>query len=124
MKFYTKATNIKLTPAIEEYLDKHLVAHLGRFVKRDDDSVSLSIEVGKTTRHHHKGEVFRAEVNLHIAGRDLRAEAERDDLHAAIDKVKDEITRELTSYRKKTFHLLKRGGQKIKNFLKGFGRER
>ena len=123
MKVNTKATNIGLTEAIEEYLEKHLILPVGRFVDTTDESAALGIEVGKTTRHHHKGEIFRAEANLHVAGRNLRAESEREDLHAAIDDARDELVRELTSYKKRKLGLLRRGGQKIKNFLKRFRNE-
>ena len=85
MRISKKATNVQLSEAIEDYLEKHLISHLERFVDKSDESASLSIEVGRTTRHHHKGDIFRAEVNLHVAGRNLRAESERNDLYVAID---------------------------------------
>ena len=119
MKILKKATNIQFTEAVEEYLAKHLIAHIERLVDKGDESATLALEVGKTTRHHHKGDVFRAEANLHIKGVNLRAESERNDLHAAIDEVRDEIVRELTANKKKRFNLLKRGGQKLKNLLRG-----
>ncbi len=119
MKLTKKATNFQFTEAVEEYLEKHLITPLQRFIDKNDESTALSIEVGKTTQHHNKGDVFRAEANLHVAGRVLRAESEREDLHAAIDEVREELVRELTSFKKKRFDLLKRGGQKIKDFLRG-----
>ncbi len=123
MKITKKATNTEFNEALEFYLDKHLISHVERLVG-EDDSVSLSIEVGKMSRHHHKGDVFRAEATLFVDGTTLRAEAERDDLHVAIDGTREELVRELTKLRKKRFSLIKRGGHKIKNFLKGFNADR
>jgi len=120
MKIAKKATNIQFTEAIEEYIERHLIQPVSKLIDPNDESAALSIEVGKTTRHHNKGDVFRAEANLHIAGRDLRAEEEREDLHSAIDKVRDELVRELTSFKKKRFDLVRRGGQRVKEFLRGF----
>ena len=119
MKILKKATNIEFTPAIDEYLAKHLIAHIERLVDTKDESATVALEVGKTSRHHNKGDVFRAEVNLHISGSNLRAEAERDDLHMAIDEVREEIVRELTKNKKRRFDLLKRGGQKLKDLMRG-----
>ena len=53
-------------------------------------------------------------------GGEYYASAETEDLYASIDKVKDEIVRELTSKRKKALRLFRKGGAKIKNMLKGF----
>ncbi len=116
LKKHIKATNIELTEAIKEYLEKKIDSLL-KFIKEDEE-VLAEIEVGKTTHHHHKGDVFRAEVNVHFKDRQLRAEAVEDDLYKAIDKVKDEIVREVKNVKEKKGDLLKRGKQKIKNFLK------
>lgn len=116
IKHHVKATNMELTAAISDYLDKKL-SNLEKFVKSSIESIAR-IEVGKTTKHHAKGDVFRAEVNLEIDGAKFRAEAEADDLYKAIDMVRDEITHEVTRASKKKKHLLKRGNQKIKKMIK------
>ena len=116
MRINIKATNITTTPAISEYIDKK-VNMLEKFLANQD--VLVNVEVGKTTRHHKSGDVFRAEIQIIADGKDYYAVSETDDLYAAIDKVKDEIVHELTSKRKKALHLLRRGGAKIKNLLKG-----
>ena len=115
-----KATNTELTPAIAEYVRKR-IAMLDKVVDAEDTSARVSVEVGKTTHHHQKGDLFRAEFNVHIAGHDFRAAAEKDDLYAAIDEVRDEIIREVTGYKDKRRTLLRRGGAAIKNVLKGMG---
>jgi len=122
MKVNIKTTNITLTDEIADYLKKHLISQIEKFVKPDDESAMLSIEIGRTTKHHQKGDIYRAEANFHMAGCDLRAEAERSALFTAIDEVKYEITRELMACKKKRFDLLRRGARKFKNFLRDFRR--
>ncbi len=119
MNISYKTKDMEMTPAIQEYADKRLSA-LEKFVSRNDESVSCVVELGKTTRHHKSGDVFRAEVQLHIAGRDLYAVSEKDDLYAAIDEVKDEIVQQVTSYRDKSTTLVRKGALRIKNMMKGF----
>ncbi|HEY4479813.1 MAG TPA: ribosome-associated translation inhibitor RaiA [Candidatus Paceibacterota bacterium] len=114
-----KASNLTLTPSVADYVDKKLIRHIERFISRDDSSARADVELAKTSRHHNTSEeVFRAEINLHIGSMHLRAEAVNQDMFGAIDKLKDEILRELTSSKKKRFALFKYGAQQIKKILR------
>ncbi len=92
-----KATNIELTPAIQEYVEEKL-AYLDELLS-DDSSIMANVEVGKTTPHHQKGDVMRCEVNLQVPGRLLRVEKTEKDLYKAIDKVKDHLARQIKDWR-------------------------
>ena len=116
MRTNKKATNIIFTPAISEYIEKKLNM-LEKFFSEED--VLVNIEVGRTTRHHKSGDIFRAEIRLNYNGQEYYAVSETEDLYASIDEVKDEIAQELTKKRKKYLHLFRRGGAKIKNLMKG-----
>ncbi len=121
MQIKIKATNINLTPEIENYINKRL-NFLDKFVK-DDSGALCQVEVGRTTFHHKKGEVFRAEVNLTTVGRSLYAATEGEDLYSAIDGVKSEIKNRVLSFKEKKETLLKRGGRQVKLILKGIWRK-
>jgi ribosome-associated translation inhibitor RaiA len=54
-----------------------------------------------------------------LAGKNLRAVSEMDQLFASIDIAKDEMVRELQSNKDKRVSLIRRGGAKIKNLIKG-----
>ena len=95
-----KATNIELTDGIRAAVD-HVLERLAPLTARFDGAAVAHVEVGKTTQHHHKGDVFRAEINLKIPGKLLRAEAEMDDLYAAIEAVEAKLKRELTKEKDK-----------------------
>lgn len=116
IKSNIKATNISLTPSISEYIEKKINA-LEKFYKKEEEIIA-NVEVGRTTRHHKSGDIFRAEIHINSRGNDYYAAVEKEDLYAAIDEVKDEIVRELTSARKKTLRLFRKGSAKIKNLLK------
>ncbi len=111
------ASNIEITPAISDYVEKKFSA-FDRFAQ-DPNSALCNVEVGKTTKHHKHGDVFRAEVNLRISGKNFYAVSEKDDLYAAIDQVKDEILREITSEKDRSTTLMRRGALKFKNMIKG-----
>lgn len=117
MKINIKATNVELTPALSDYAHKK-VSSLEKYLEKGSDVVAR-VEVGKSTQHHKSGEVFRAEVHLTGAGLDLYAASEQTDLYAAIDVVKDEISRNLTHQKGKRFALARRGGRMVKDMMRG-----
>lgn len=122
MRTSIKTTRLTLTSAISDYIDKK-ITDIKKFIAKEDESAAIHVEIEKTTAHHHAGGIFRAEINLHIAGKDLRAEATKEDLYAALDEIKDEILRELSSHKTKKRTLIKKGGRLIKSRLRGLSQE-
>jgi ribosomal subunit interface protein len=118
MKINEKGVNMQITGEIKDYLYKKL-EHIEKFLNPADESVLCEVELGKISNHHNKGDVFRTEINLHIAGKNLRAESEMDDLFASIDIAKDDMVRELQTNKDKKVSMMRRGGAKIKNLIKG-----
>ena len=116
MSISIKSTNMELTPALKDYTEKRL----GSISKFTGGSATVTTEIGKTSEHHKSGDIFRAEVNVITPlGKQYRAVSEKADLYEAIDDVRTEIIRELSSAKDKNTTLFKRGAQKIKNLLKG-----
>jgi ribosomal subunit interface protein len=102
MKVTIKATGLTLTPALRTYVEKK-IGSFARFVRRWDaeGAVEASVEIGRTTEHHQKGDVFRAEANLRLPKRLIRAEAVCPDLRVAIDRVRDTLHLEIKKYKEK-----------------------
>lgn len=118
MKIVVKTTNTELTPAIEEYLNQKING-LDKFLDgMDRNVIEARVEIGKITQHHQTGNVFRAEVNLKLPGRILRAEAEEMDFRTAIDRVKEELEGEIKKYRGKKEAQYKRGARVAKKLLR------
>lgn len=117
MNINIKTTNISLTPAIAEYTQKRLNKAVQLI--EDDPSARVDVELAKTTGHHHKGEIFRAEVHIVASGKNIYVASEKEDLYVAIDAVRDEVLRELKADKDKRSSLMRRGGAKVKNMMKG-----
>ena len=102
MKIIVETVHTELTPALTAYIKEKLepVGKLLRSLERRSES-QLAVEVGKTTRHHRKGPVFRAEANLKIGGTMLRGEANEEDIRKAIDVLKDELKQEIIRFKEK-----------------------
>ncbi|KKW41690.1 MAG: Ribosomal subunit interface protein [Candidatus Magasanikbacteria bacterium GW2011_GWA2_56_11] len=84
-------TGIDLTDAIKVYAESK-IAGLAKYF---DNITKAEIDVGITTHHHQKGQIYYAEVNLHVPGRILRVAKQEENLYKAIDKVKDHFKVEL-----------------------------
>ena len=117
MSINIKATSIELTSALSDYVNKR-IASLGKFANGNEEML-CRVEVGKTTNHHKQGEVYRAEFNIEIKGEEYFAEAEKEDLYAAIDAVREDIYRKITSQKDRKQTLFKRGATSVKKMLKG-----
>jgi len=130
MKIIIKTTNVKLTSALRQYvqdkidpLEKFVEDLFGKeyfnhFFGKGKPKVEAWVEIGKTTRHHRKGLVFRAEVQLRFPGKSVRAEAFSGNVRTAVTQVKDELQRELKKYRGKAATLTKRKARVAKKALK------
>ncbi len=119
MKINIKATNIELTPAIKAYIEEK-IGSLKKFIRvRDPDSTQAWVEVGMTTRHHHSGNIFRAEIQFRLPRFDkgIRTESNQSDLYAAIDVARDRMKRELLKIKGRKMSLVKRGARAIKNLI-------
>jgi len=118
MNINIKSTNMEMTPAISDYATKK-VESLGKFITVHDN-IQAWIEIGKTTNHHQHGDIFRAELQMKIAGNSLRAESEKDDLYAAIDDMQEEMKRELLKFKDKRSTKKRRGERMLKKLLSVF----
>jgi len=110
IKIEIKSTNLELTPSIINYIKEKigslekLVFNIGRELDsslKSKPAIEGWIEVEKTTHHHRKGKVFRAECQIKLPGKSIRVESLKEDLLLAINEVKDNLQRELKQYKEK-----------------------
>ncbi len=121
MQIKIKTTNIELTDAISSYVEEKLQG-IEKFMVAHEEEVPVAyVEIGKTTKHHNSGDVFRAELTVTVRGKQFRAASEKSDLYAAIDNLRDELVRELNSHKGKERSMMRRGAGMVKNLLR-FGR--
>ena len=88
--------HLELTPAIREYVQSKLARIKRHFDNVIDVSVILSVD--KLTE---KEKRQKAEINVHIKGKDLHAESIAHDLYAAIDALIDKLDRQVIKHKDK-----------------------
>jgi ribosomal subunit interface protein len=97
MEIIIKGTKIKITPKIKEYIEERIKS-TEKYIKTNLPII-VKFEVEKVTEHHNKGNVFRAEANIHLKNKFLRAEATREDIYLAINEVRDRLKEEFRKYK-------------------------
>lgn len=91
--------NMELTDAIRNYVEEKLMS-LEKFCEHYSPC-DVRVEVGKTSEHHNKGKIFRAEFSLNIPNKNIRVEALEEDLYAAIDVAKDQLKKQLIDHKER-----------------------
>ena len=83
--------HVEVTPAIREYVTSKLDRVIRHFDNVTSVGVILSVEKLKQ----------KAEVTMHVPGKDLHVEESGDDLYAAIDAMFDKLDRQVQKYKQK-----------------------
>jgi ribosomal subunit interface protein len=92
-----RGTNIELTEALKNYAEEKI----GELEKYFGNIRQADIDIGLRSHHHNKGDIYYAEVNLHVPGELVRVVKEEADLYKAIDKVKDHMKVDLKKRKEK-----------------------
>jgi putative sigma-54 modulation protein len=88
--------HLDVTPALREYVISKLDRITRHFDQVVDITVLLSVEKLSEKERRQK-----AEVTLHVKGKDLFAECSSEDLYAAIDQLMDKLDRQVVRHKGK-----------------------
>jgi putative sigma-54 modulation protein len=121
INFNIKTTNMDLTPALSSYVHEKIGTVEKYLNPEGDQEIKAQVEIGLRTRKHRNGDIYRAEVNLSFDGKKYRAVSKQEDMNAAIDSVKDEITRIVRKRKEKGADMERKGSRILKRFLKRGG---
>lgn len=83
--------HVEVTPALREYVTSKLEKVISHFDHVTRVSVILSVE-----KLHQK-----AEVTVHVSGKDIFVESDNADMYAAIDGLVDKLDRQLQKHKEK-----------------------
>jgi putative sigma-54 modulation protein len=88
--------HLEVTPSLREYVLTKLERVMRHFDQVVDVTVLLSVEKQKE-----KDRRQRAEINVHVKGKDIFVENAHEDLYAAIDQLMDKLDRQVCRYKDK-----------------------
>ena len=96
MNITIKQTNITLTQEEKDLIEEKLSS----LEKYFSSIQQIRFEIEKSA-HHRKGDVYRAEANIHIPNNLLRVEKSSETWRKAMEKVKDHAKRMLSEENKR-----------------------
>jgi putative sigma-54 modulation protein len=88
--------HLEVTPSLREYVLTKIERITRHFEQVVDISVLLSVQKNKEKQRRQK-----AEVTLHVKGRDIFVEQCDEDLYAAIDQLMDKLDRQVCRHKDK-----------------------
>ena len=119
MKVVVQGVNVSITPSLRQYVDGKLIRTVEKLLSRHPsyEATTLGLELVRETRHHKKGNVWRATANLRLPGKRFSQRASAEDIHAAVDELEDILKRELTKYKERSRSREFRGARQAKKDL-------
>jgi putative sigma-54 modulation protein len=101
MNLNVSGHHLEVTPAIRTYVQSKLQRITRHFDHVIDAHVILTVDKLRQ----------KAEVTLHVSGKDLYCESTQDDLYAAIDLLADKLDRQVLRYKEQRNGPRRNGGQ-------------
>jgi putative sigma-54 modulation protein len=92
--------HLEVTPAIRGYVEEKMARVTRHFDQVIDVSVTLAVEKLK----------HKAEVNLHVRGKDIFVESIDADMYAAIDALADKLDRQVVKHKEKSGNVHRESG--------------
>jgi len=91
MNIKVTGLHLEITPSLRDYIE----SKLERISRHADDliDVSVTLSVDKL--------IQKAEVNVHLSGKDIHVEATESDMYAAIDLLMDKLDRQVVRFKQK-----------------------
>mgnify|MGYP003334680054 FL=1 len=86
--------HLELTPSLREYVQNKLERIKRHFDNVIDVTVILAVD-----DNTEKDKRQRAEINLHMRGKDLHVESEAQDMYSAIDILMDKLDRQVLKHK-------------------------
>jgi len=93
INFHIKTKDIDLTPDISSQIHDKLGAIEKFLVPQEGQTILAEVDIARRQKKKRKGDVYRAEVNVSLAGMMYRAVTKGESITAALDELKDEISK-------------------------------
>ncbi|MBI3952464.1 MAG: ribosome-associated translation inhibitor RaiA [Candidatus Doudnabacteria bacterium] len=109
MNISIKSTHLPLISSIKQYAEEK-VRGMEKYIS---GPIEAKIELERS-RKHRSGEIFRAELMLIVGGKIMRAEADGEDIYAAIDLAIPKLREQISKFKDRRATLQKRGARSAK----------
>lgn len=105
-----------LTDAIKLHATEKL-SMLDKYFPDNGASASFNLRLGKISNNHNSGKIFYADVSIKTPEKNFGALVESEDIYAAIDQLKDDLSHNIVHYKDKEHTKNIRSARKFKETL-------
>lgn len=116
MNIRTTYVHLDKDSRVEDYIIKRF-STLSKFVSNES---LCQVTVSKISSFHNNVPVFKVEANIKGKPKDVFSVSEKKDIFEAVDDLREELEKILSSNKEKRWTVFRKGAQRIKNILKGF----
>ena len=92
--------HLEITPAIRGYVEEKM----GRVTRHFDQVIDVSVILSVEKLEH------KAEVNVHVRGKDIYVESIDADMYAALDALADKLDRQIVKHKEKSGNVHRESG--------------
>jgi len=92
--------HLEITPAIRDYVS----AKLDRITRHFDHVIDVNVTLSVVKL------IQKVEANIHVRGKDIHAQAEDNDMYAAIDGLADKLDRQVIKHKEKNGDVYRQTG--------------
>src|ERR1035437_8967039 len=93
MNVQVSGHHVEVTQAIREYV----MSKLGRIKRHFDQVIDVNVTLSVQKMRQ------KAEISVHMPGKDIHVESDDEDLYAAIDLMMDKLDRQIIKHKAKAF---------------------
>ncbi|MFH1043547.1 MAG: ribosome-associated translation inhibitor RaiA [Pseudomonadota bacterium] len=93
MNVQVSGHHVEVTQAIRDYV----MSKLGRIKRHSDQVIDVNVILSVQKMRQ------KAEISVHIPGKDIHVESDDEDLYAAIDLLMDKLDRQIVKHKDKAF---------------------
>ena len=94
MNFTVSGHHVSVTPAIRDYV----VSKFDRVNRHFDSVIDINVILSVEKLAH------KAEVSMHVRGKDIHVETVDDNMYAAIDTLADKLDRQVLKYKDRAYN--------------------
>jgi ribosomal subunit interface protein len=116
LNYNIKGTGLELSDEVRGYAEKKL-QHAAKFLHHD---TTAHADIELEYRATRSGEQYRAEFTVTSGSKLYRAEEWGETMHSAIDLAIGELSSEISRNKQKRLHVLRRGAQRVKDYVRGW----
>jgi ribosomal subunit interface protein len=113
-----QGTNLDLSDELYAFVTEKLDDAFRALGALDRDPVQVDVELEETTRRHPQAledqRLYRAEANVTVPGRLIRAEGSADTLQGAVVEMKHHLTRTIREWREQMIDARREGARRAK----------